>query len=69
MHGDARHLQRLADTGFDVYLYDQVGVGRSTRLADPTEYTIEHAVADLEAFRQAIGGVSEILCNGPMWTF
>jgi len=55
MRGDARNLQRLADAGFDVYLYDQVGVGRSTRLADPTGYTIEHAVADLEAFRQALG--------------
>jgi proline iminopeptidase len=55
MRGDAPYLQRLADVGFDVYLYDQVGVGRSTRLADPTGYTRQHAVADLEAFRQAIG--------------
>lgn len=55
MRGDAPYLRRLADAGHDVFLYDQLGAGRSTRLDDPTGYTLAHAVADLDGFRQAIG--------------
>jgi proline iminopeptidase len=55
IRGDAPYLRRLADAGWDVYLYDQLGAGRSTRLADPTGYTLAREVADLDAFRQSIG--------------
>jgi proline iminopeptidase len=55
MAGDAESLRGLAGAGFDVYLYDQLGAGRSMRLADPTGYTMARAVADLDAFRVAIG--------------
>jgi proline iminopeptidase len=45
----------LARDGFDVYVYDEVGSGLSSRLADPRGYTLERDVADLEAIRERIG--------------
>lgn len=54
MNEDARHLRALASNDRAVYLYDQLGAGRSTRLADPTGYSLPRAVADLEAFREAL---------------
>ncbi len=54
MAGDAPYLRGLAADGFDVYLYDQLGVGQSSRLADPADYTLARGVADLESFREAI---------------
>ncbi|MEV4356383.1 alpha/beta fold hydrolase [Nonomuraea sp. NPDC049625] len=50
--GPRRHL---AAAGFDVYAYDQLGAGRSTRLSDVTGYTVARHVADLEAIRRTIG--------------
>jgi proline iminopeptidase len=55
MRGDSAYLRPLADAGYDVYLYDQLGAGHSERLSDPSGYTIARALADLDAFRQAIG--------------
>lgn len=55
MRADASYLRGLAAAGFDVFLYDQLGAGQSTRLADPNGYTLASAVADLDAVRQAIG--------------
>ena len=55
MAGDSTYLRRLAAAGYDVYLYDQLGAGHSERLADPTGYTVERALADLDAFRAFIG--------------
>jgi proline iminopeptidase len=54
MAGDIPYLRRLADAGWNTYVYDQLGAGRSTRLSDPDGYTMARAVADLDAFRQAI---------------
>lgn len=51
---DGDFARRLNDEGFDVYLYDQAGVGWST-LLEPEEYTIDRMVADLEAIRLEIG--------------
>jgi proline iminopeptidase len=34
-------LQPLADSGYDVYLYDQVGSGRSSRLENIRDYTVQ----------------------------
>jgi proline iminopeptidase len=61
MRGDARYFGRLAQDGFDVYVYDQVGRGRSARLADPRGYTLERDVADLEAIRRKIGAERVLL--------
>lgn len=59
--GDAAFVGRLADDGFDVYAYDQVGAGGSTRLADPRQYGLARDVADLEAVRMAIGADRMVL--------
>jgi proline iminopeptidase len=59
-------FSRLAADGFDVYLYDQLGVGRSQRLSDPTGYTVERDIADLEAVRARIGAARLVLI-GHSW--
>jgi len=49
-----------------VYAYDQVGAGRSSRLADVTEYTVERQVEDLDAIREVIGA-GRITLVGRSW--
>ena len=61
MAGDLDYFGRLARDGFNVYVYDQVGSGRSTRLADVRAYTLERDVADLEEIRRVIGADQMIL--------
>ncbi len=61
MVGDAAYFGQLARDGFDVWVYDQVGVGRSARLHDPRGYTVGRDAADLEAIRQRIGAERLIL--------
>ncbi|WP_433243183.1 alpha/beta fold hydrolase [Streptosporangium sp. CA-135522] len=56
----------LAALGFDVYAYDQVGAGRSTRLADVTGYTVARQVADLEAIRHLLGA-DKLILVGRSW--
>jgi proline iminopeptidase len=56
----------LADAGFDVYRYHQIGAGLSERLEDVSEYTVNRHVADLEAIRQEIGANRMILI-GESW--
>jgi proline iminopeptidase len=55
MAGDAAYFGQLTADGYDVWVYDQAGTGRSSRLADPRQYTIARGVADLEAIRRRIG--------------
>ncbi len=45
----------LAEKGFDVYLYDQVGSGYSERLENIEEYTAERHKRDLEEIVKIIG--------------
>jgi proline iminopeptidase len=61
MAGDAAYFGQLARDGFDVWVYDQLGVGRSARLHDPTGYSVGRDAADLEAIRQRIGAQRLIL--------
>jgi proline iminopeptidase len=61
MEGDARYFGRLAREGFDVYVYDQVGCGRSSRLDDPRDYTLQRDVSDLEEIRAKIDAERVIL--------
>jgi pimeloyl-ACP methyl ester carboxylesterase len=56
----------LTAHGFDVYAYDQVGAGRSSRLSDVTQYTVARQVADLEAIRRTIGA-PRIILVGRSW--
>jgi proline iminopeptidase len=55
-----------AQLGFNVYFYDQVGSGLSSRLADPTNYSVARHVADLEAIRVRLGAARLILI-GESW--
>lgn len=66
MAGDTAYLRRLAATGWDAYIYDQLGAGRSSRLADPTGYTLVRAVADLDLIRRATGA-SRVDLLGYSW--
>ena len=61
MKGDSEYFGRLARSGFDVYVYDEVGTGRSSRLEDPRRYTLTRDVADLEAIREKIGAERVVL--------
>lgn len=61
MRGDSKYFGQLTAAGFDVYLYDEVGSGGSSRLSDPTEYTVDRDVTDLEAIRAHIGAQRVIL--------
>jgi proline iminopeptidase len=56
----------LAADGFDVYAYDQLGAGRSTRLRDITGYTVTRQVADLEAIRRTLDA-DRIILVGQSW--
>ncbi|MGW3952465.1 alpha/beta fold hydrolase [Streptomyces sp. NPDC004752] len=58
--------RELAADGFDVYSYDQLGAGRSTRLRDITGYTVARQVADLEAIRRTLGA-DRIILVGQSW--
>jgi proline iminopeptidase len=58
--------QQLADKGFDVYLYDQVGCGHSGRLEDINGYTAERHERDLEAIIEKIGA-SKVVLIGQSW--
>lgn len=59
--GDSAFYGGLAADGSQVYVYDQLGAGRSARLADPRGYGLERDTADLEAARQAIGAERLVL--------
>jgi proline iminopeptidase len=59
--GDAAYFGQLARDSFDVWVYDQLGVGRSARLHDPRGYRVGRDAADLEAIRQRIGAKRLIL--------
>ena len=55
-------LGRLAEHGYDVYLYDQVGSGLSDRLAKPKDYSFLGHVADLrEIVAEEIGAERVVL--------
>ncbi|WP_433444075.1 alpha/beta hydrolase [Nonomuraea sp. CA-141351] len=48
-------FRELTADGYQVYVYDQLGAGRSERLRDPSGYGLTRDVADLEAIRQTVG--------------
>lgn len=61
MAGDAAFFGQLTGLGFTIYVYDQLGSGRSARLADPIGYGVGRDVADLEQIRRAIDAQRMIL--------
>src|SRR5256885_7815657 len=44
---DINVLSKLADSGYNVYLYDQIGSGQSERLNNINDYTVERHTEDL----------------------
>ncbi len=59
-------LAALADDGYDVYLYDQIGSGLSERLKDINEYTAERHKKDLEEIIQKTGA-EKVILMGQSW--
>ncbi|REJ17022.1 MAG: hypothetical protein C6W59_06985 [Paenibacillaceae bacterium] len=59
--GDSRYFGQLAQDGYDVYVYSQLGSGFSTRLEDPAGYGVERDAIDLEEIRKQIGADRIIL--------
>jgi proline iminopeptidase len=47
--------RRFVELGFNVYLYDRVGTGRSERLTSVEDYGVERDIADLDAIRGELG--------------
>lgn len=65
----ARNIQALAPfsaDGYDIYLYDQIGSGRSARLANIQDYTAHRHKRDLEEIVERIGAEKVILI-GQSW--
>ena len=59
-------LQPLADSGYTVYLYDQVGGGKSSRLEHIRDYTVQRHIADLNEVIEKTGAERVILV-GQSW--
>jgi proline iminopeptidase len=59
-------LGRLAQYGYDVYLYDQVGCGHSSRLENINEYSADRHKKDLEEIIKQINAKKVILL-GQSW--
>lgn len=60
------YYRYLTEDGYDVYLYDQVGVGLSGRAESIADYTLARNVADLEAIRQTLGA-DKLILIGTSW--
>jgi proline iminopeptidase len=56
----------LSDDGYDIYLYDQIGSGKSARLSNISEYTTDRHKQDLEEIVKIIGSEKVILI-GQSW--
>lgn len=64
--GSIRALEPLAEDGYDIYLYDQIGGGLSARLADIRDYTPDRHKRDLEAIVHQIGA-QKVILMGHSW--
>jgi proline iminopeptidase len=63
---DIERLSVLANEGYDVYLYDQIGSGQSDRLANINHYTADRHKRDLEEIIKKIGAKKVVLL-GQSW--
>ncbi|MBS1659596.1 MAG: alpha/beta fold hydrolase [Bacteroidetes bacterium] len=59
-------MRPISEEGYDVYLYDQIGSGRSDRLVNVRDYTADRHKRDLEAIVKEIGAQKVILI-GQSW--
>lgn len=63
--GLVNSLAPIAQLGYDLYFYDQLGSGGSQRLADITDYSVERHIQDLAAITQKLGG--KVILIGQSW--
>jgi proline iminopeptidase len=63
---DIHIFNSIADSGYDVYLYDQIGSGQSERLDDVKDYTVERHIEDLKEIIQKLNSKKVILV-GQSW--
>jgi len=59
-------LSALSNDGYDVYLYDQIGGGRSGRLDNINDYTVDRHKSDLIEIVDIIGA-EKIIIIGQSW--
>ncbi len=59
-------LKPICNEGFDVYFYDQVGSGASSRLRDISEYTVQRQVDDLNEIIKKINS-GKVILIGQSW--
>lgn len=59
-------ISKFSDYGYDVYLYDQIGCGKSIRLNDIKEYTVKRHLLDLEEIANNIGA-EKVIFIGHSW--
>jgi proline iminopeptidase len=59
-------LKTLSNNGFDLYFYDQVGSGVSSRLSDVSEYTVQRQIDDLNAIITKINS-GKVILIGQSW--
>jgi proline iminopeptidase len=64
--GIIQALTPVADDGYDIYLFDEIGCGWSDRLANIRDYTADRHKRDLEAIVQQIGA-SKVILIGQSW--
>jgi proline iminopeptidase len=63
---EIKTLGKLADYGYDVYLYDQVGCGHSARLENINDYSAERHRKDLEEIVKQINA-DKVILIGQSW--
>ncbi|MBK9984267.1 MAG: alpha/beta hydrolase [Saprospiraceae bacterium] len=59
-------LTPLSEDGYDIYLYDQIGSGRSERLSNITDYTADRHKKDLEEIIKKTGA-DKVIIIGQSW--
>jgi len=64
--GTIQNLTPVADDGYDIYLFDEIGCGRSDCLANIRDYTADRHKRDLEAIVRQIGA-SKVILIGQSW--
>jgi len=63
---EIKTLGTLADDGYDVYLYDQIGCGHSGRLENINEYSADRHRRDLEEIVKQIN-TEKVILVGQSW--
>jgi proline iminopeptidase len=63
---DIQTFTSLADSGFDIYLYDLVGSGQSAKLKNIQDYTVARHIEDLNEIIKTINS-SKVILIGQSW--